>query len=83
MLEFLLYPKFIAVIGASRTPGKVGHEILVNLLEGGFRGQIIPANPSAGEILGLKCYSDLSTYAGTVDLSLIAVPAPAVRDEWQ
>ena len=78
-LEYLLYPESIAVIGASRTPGKVGHEILVNLLEGGFKGQIIPVNPSAEEVLGLKCYPELSAYKGTLELSVIAVPAPSVR----
>ena len=38
MLEALLTPQTIAVIGASRTPGKVGHDILANLIAGGFRG---------------------------------------------
>ena len=80
MLNFLFCPKSIAVIGASRTSGKVGHEILVNLIKGGFAGQIIPVNPSADEILGLKCYSDLNTSAASIDLSIIAVPAPSVRD---
>ena len=78
MLEFLLYPNSIALIGASRTPGKVGYEILANLLEGGFEGQIIPVNPSADEILGLSCLHDLNTYTGTVDLAVIAVPAASV-----
>jgi acetyl coenzyme A synthetase (ADP forming)-like protein len=83
MLEFLLYPKSIAVIGASRTPGKVGHEILVNLIEGGFEGQIIPVNPSANEVLGLKCYSDLEKYSGAIDLSVVAVPALSVIEAVQ
>lgn len=74
MLELLLYPKSIAIIGASRTPGKVGHEILVNILDGGLEGQIVPVNPSADEILGLKCLHDLNAYTGSIDLSVIAVP---------
>ncbi|MHC4387905.1 MAG: CoA-binding protein, partial [Planctomycetota bacterium] len=78
-LEFLLCPKSVAVIGASRTPGKVGHEILVNLVGGGFAGQIIPVNPSAGEVLGLKCLHDLSAFKGSIDLSIIVVPVPSVR----
>jgi len=78
MLEFLLYPKSIAVIGASRTPGKVGYEILANLLDGGFEGQIIPVNPSADEVLGLSCLHDLNTYTSTVDLAVISVPAASV-----
>ena len=78
MLEFLLHPRSIAVIGASRTPGKVGYEILANLLEGGFEGQIIPVNPLADEVLGLSCLHDLNTYTDTIDLAVIAVPAPFV-----
>lgn len=78
MLDFLLYPKSIAVIGASRTPGKVGYEILSNLLDGGFAGQIIPVNPSADEILGLSCLHDLNMYTGNIDLVVIAVPTASV-----
>ena len=47
MLESLLTPEAVAVIGASRTPGKVGHEVVANLKEGGFAGAIVPVNPSA------------------------------------
>jgi acetate---CoA ligase (ADP-forming) len=80
MLESLLYPKSVAVIGASRSPGKVGHELLANLLNGKFKGKIVPVNPSADEVLGLKCYSDLKSYSDKIDLSMIAVPAPLVRE---
>lgn len=79
MLDSLLYPKTIAVIGASRSPGKVGHEILANLKEGGFTGRIVPVNPSSDHILGMRCYPDLSSYGDPVDLSVIAIPAPLVR----
>ncbi|MCD6198599.1 MAG: acetate--CoA ligase family protein [Deltaproteobacteria bacterium] len=74
MLEALLHPKNVAVIGASRTPGKVGYEIVANLINGGFAGNIIPVNPSADQILGLKCYKTLKNYEGTVDLGIVTVP---------
>ncbi len=79
MLESLLYPKTVAVIGASRTPGKVGHEILANLINGGFKGEIVPVNPSGEDILGLKCYPNLKTYGRTIDLSIISIPTKLVR----
>jgi len=78
MLESLLFPENIAVVGASRTPGKVGHEIVANLLDGGFAGKIVPVNPSADEVLGLKCYGALRGSGHKVDLSVIAVPAKFV-----
>ncbi|MDH5287172.1 MAG: acetate--CoA ligase family protein [Betaproteobacteria bacterium] len=79
MLEALLIPEAIAVIGASRTAGKVGHELVANLIAGGFRGAIVPVNPSADEILGLRCYRRLQDYGDRIDLGLIAVPAEMVR----
>jgi len=84
MLEALLKPETIAVIGASRTPGKVGHEIIANLLGAGFGGRIIPVNPAADRILGLKCHTDAARCGQPVDLCVIALPsghvAAAVRD---
>lgn len=79
MLKFLLYPQSLAVIGASRTQGKVGYEILFNLLASKFQGPLIPINPTATEILGLKCYPNLSTYGQAVDLAVIAVANSHVK----
>ena len=80
ILNSLFNPNSIAVVGTSRKPGKVGHEIVRNLLNAGFKGRIIPINPFADEILGLKCYKDIEQYPGKVNLSLIAVQAPLVTD---
>ena len=78
MLESLLTPKAVAVIGASRTPGKVGHEIVANLKEGGFAGAIVPVNPSADEILGLKCYAAVKDFGQKIDMAVICVPTKIV-----
>lgn len=75
----LLRPDSVAVIGASRTPGKVGYEILANLMNGGFKGTIVPINPSTDEISGIKCYPDLYTYGKKIDLSIIAIPTAFVK----
>ncbi len=80
VLDTLLRPSTVAVIGASRTPGKVGHEIVANLSRGGFAGEIVPVNPSADEVLGLKCYPNLQAYDGRVDLAVVVVPAKVVKD---
>ena len=80
MLEKLLKPDTVAVIGASRTPGKVGHEILANLISAGFQGTIVPVNPTADKVLDLPCYASLAAFGSPIDLSVIAVPRSAVRD---
>ncbi|MCD6287505.1 MAG: acetate--CoA ligase family protein [Candidatus Hydrogenedentes bacterium] len=79
MLETLLYPNRVAVIGASRKPGKVGHEIVANLIGGGYAGEIIPINPAADDVLGLPCYASLRDAHEKVDMSVIAVPSKYVK----
>lgn len=77
-LDLFFQPRSIAVVGASRTPGKVGYEIIHNLLVGGYEGKIFPVNPKADDIEGLRCYPDLPAIGSTPDLVLIVVPAPHV-----
>lgn len=83
MLESLLYPQTIAVIGASRETAKVGHAFIANLRQSGFAGTVVPVNPKADEILGLRCYPDLSAFDGKIDLSIIVVPPKFVKDAIQ
>jgi len=77
-LQSFFHPKSVAVIGASRQKGKVGFEMLTNLIAGGYRGKIFPVNPKSEEIEGLKCYPDLASIGETPDLVIIIVPAPFV-----
>ncbi len=79
MLDALLYPKTVAVLGASRTPGKVGYAVVANLIQGGFEGDVVPINPSGGELLGHRIYTNLDEYGRPIDLSVIAVPTGAVK----
>ncbi|RUM36857.1 MAG: CoA-binding protein [Desulfobulbus sp.] len=78
MLEKLFSPESVAVIGASRTPGKVGYDIVNNLVESGYAGNIIPVNPAGGELLGLPVCSNLADYDGQVDLAVIVLPSKLV-----
>ncbi|MCG3198038.1 MAG: acetate--CoA ligase family protein [Candidatus Omnitrophica bacterium] len=78
MLEALLRPKSIAIIGASRTPGKVGHAVLANLIQGGFAGKLIPVNPTTDEIRGRTCYHNLAAAETPIDLGIVVVPPKAV-----
>jgi len=80
MLEKLFTPTSVAVVGASRTPGKVGHDILANLVAGGFKGEIIPVNPAGGELFNLRVYGKLEDYRGAVDQVIISVPSEYVLD---
>ncbi|MGB5158703.1 acetate--CoA ligase family protein [Desulfobacterium sp. N47] len=76
-LEAIFSPKSVAVIGASTTPGKVGHDIFANILKGGFAGVLYPVNPSAKSILCVRAYPSLNEIPDEVDLAIIILP-PAV-----
>ena len=71
-------PKSVAVIGASRTAGKLGYAILENL-KISFNGKIYPINPNAGEILGLISYPSVLDIKEPIDLAIIVVPAEIVK----
>lgn len=78
-LDKFFAPKSIAVIGASRTPGKLGFTILENL-KISFNGQLYPINPNSGEILGLISYPSVLDVKEPIDLAIIVVPAEIVNN---
>ena len=73
-------PRVVAVIGASRRRGKIGGEILHNLIAAPFSGRIVPVHPDATEIAGLKACRRVADIDEPVDLAIVAVPAADVLD---
>ncbi len=77
-LQPLFYPKSVAVIGASENPEKIGHEILKNIIDGGFPGKVYPINPKSEKILGLQCHKSVLEVKEPIDLAVIIIPAKFV-----
>lgn len=75
----LLAPRSVAVIGAGRRPGGIGHEVLRSIVEHGFTGSVYPVNGHATEVAGVRAYPSVAAIPGTVDLAVVAVPAVSVR----
>jgi acyl-CoA synthetase (NDP forming) len=75
-LDSFFNPKSIAVIGASTNPEKLGYAVVKNLIESGFtnRGVVYPINPTAVNILGLRCYPSVIDVLEPVDLAVIVFP---------
>jgi acyl-CoA synthetase (NDP forming) len=71
-------PESVAVIGASRTPGKGGYNIVENLVRLGYKGKIYPVNPQAKQVLGLLVYPDLKHTPEPPELALIVLPPSQV-----
>ena len=71
-MKDFFYPSFIAIF-ASMKEGKTGYEIVKNMIEGGFKGNIYPISQSGtGKIFQLKMYSDYRDLE--IDLAIIAIP---------
>lgn len=78
MFEKFFSPGTVAIVGASHKEGKVGHSLIKNLIDHGFKGEIYAVNPKTTEILGKKCYPDISSLPENIDLAVIAIPAKVV-----
>ena len=71
-IEKFFEPKKLAIAGASRNTKKFGHGIFKELLSKGY--EVIPVNPNATEIDGVKCYHNVSEIPGEVKSLLIVTP---------
>ncbi|MEU4292680.1 GNAT family N-acetyltransferase [Kribbella sp. NPDC026596] len=78
-LHRLFSPRAVAVIGAGRAPGGIGHEILRNIVKGKFTGPVYAVNPHADRVADVPSYPSIVDVPGVVDLAVIAVPAEQVR----
>jgi acetate---CoA ligase (ADP-forming) len=74
----ILAPRGIAVIGASRTPGTIGHQLLTNLIAEGFTGAVFPVNPKARAVCSVASVPSISALPEPPDLAIVCVPKEAV-----
>jgi acyl-CoA synthetase (NDP forming)/L-amino acid N-acyltransferase YncA len=77
-LRSLFAPACVAVVGAGRHPGGIGHTVLRAISDGGFTGTVYAVNPGATDIAGVPCYPTIADAPMAPDLVVVAVPAPAV-----
>ncbi len=78
VLDKIMKPKSIAVIGASTKEHTIGSDIMKRLQEYNFNGKIYPVNPKGGIIEGLQAYTSVLEVPGEVDLAIIVVNAKFV-----
>ncbi len=77
-LDAILRPRTVAVIGASRSPNTIGHQVLANLIGHGFTGSVYPVNPHAPSVHSVKAFPSVGAIPDAVDLAVIVVPQPHV-----
>lgn len=73
-LDAIFPPQSVAVVGASTTAGKVGHDIFVNILQGDYQGTLYPVNPRARYVRSVRAYPSISELPEAVDLAIIVLP---------
>jgi len=78
VLDSILRPRSIAVVGASRHPNTIGYQILDNLIRYGFHGPLYPVNPKAPVVHSIRAYPSVSAIPDPVDLAVIVVPKDLV-----
>ena len=79
-LRAVLNPASVVVVGASRGSGSIGHAVLRNIIDGGYRGRLFAVNPRADKVLGVPCSATVTELPIAPELAVICVPAVAVPD---
>jgi acetyltransferase len=77
-LDVMFSPRNVAVIGATKKEGKIGHIVVKNLLETSFGGSVFPVNPKYRTVLDLKAYAQIGDIPEEIDLVAIVTPARTV-----
>ena len=72
-LQPLLKPASIAVLGASQKSGSVGNEIFLNLIRGGFEGELYGVNPRYNSVEGFSCYASLGDLPNAPEHVIFAI----------
>ncbi len=75
-LHHLFYPRNVALVG-SVSEGKVGFELLRQMLRGGYR-DVFVVNPKAQGALDVPSYATIAAIPASVDLAVISSPAATV-----
>jgi acetyl coenzyme A synthetase (ADP forming)-like protein len=79
-IRAVLAPRSVAVVGASRGRGKIGSEVLHNLVASGFTGRLCAVHPTARDIDGVPAWPTVRDIPGDpVDLAVVCVPAGQVH----
>jgi acetyl coenzyme A synthetase (ADP forming)-like protein len=74
----LFTARTVAVVGASRARGSIGHELFRNLLASGFDGTVYPVNPNASSVAGVRAYPTVADVPEPVDVVVVCVPGERV-----
>ena len=73
-LEYLFKPRSIAVVGRGKQAGSPDGTVEFNLIEGGFKGPVMPVNPDRQSVAGVLAYKDIASLPVVPDLAILTTP---------
>nr|MDO8098070.1 CoA-binding protein [Candidatus Njordarchaeota archaeon] len=71
-------PTSVAVIGASDSPTRFGYNVMRNLIDAGFKGDIFPVSLKEDIVFNRTVHRTVLEIPSAVDLAIIIIPATAV-----
>jgi acyl-CoA synthetase (NDP forming) len=77
----MLWPKSVAVVGASSDIHGLRGRILEIILSHPFAGKVYPVSRSAGDVQGLKAYPSVDALPEPADLAVLIIPAQYIAAE--
>lgn len=79
LLDKLLEPSSVVIIGASARADSPGHQLTLNVIAGGYTGHLYLVNPRYRQVLGNPCHKSVKSLPTTPDLALILTPASLLK----
>ncbi|MEA2858191.1 MAG: hypothetical protein QOC72_230 [Methylobacteriaceae bacterium] len=80
VLQRIMRPKSVAIIGMSGKPNSAGHAVLRNWVLNKFNGDIHLIGRSGGEIEGMPIKTDLAELPEGIDVAVLTLPAAGVGE---
>ncbi len=78
MMEKIFNPKSILVIGVSEHPDNLAQNIVANLIDFGWDGDLYLFGKEGGNYLNHPIYTDMRELPNSIDLAVILTPAASV-----
>lgn len=79
-LDHFFEPDSVAIVGAPRGTGPGAFNVVENLLEFGYDGDVYPINPKADEVVGLEAYDHVGQIDDDIDHAIVFLPREMVVD---
>ncbi|WP_160737272.1 acetate--CoA ligase family protein [Altericroceibacterium endophyticum] len=80
MMDRVLRPRSVAIIGVSSKEGSAGRNAVANLLRSGFDGEIHLVSRSGVKLEGLASVPGVADLPRGIDLAILAVPGPVIEE---